>query len=219
MGGCCCGPALPAKEVFTGEDRTYRRVLWVIVVLNAAMFVVELASGHFARSMALQADSLDFLGDAATYGLTLYAIGRGPRFRANAALIKGASMMLMGLVILAATGWRVLLQTEPEPVTMSLIGALALAVNLAAVGLLMRWRAGDANVRSVWLCSRNDAIGNVGVIVAAGLVAVTASPWPDLIVAAIMASLFVRSALTVIGQARRERQAFAGTEHAAAAGA
>jgi Co/Zn/Cd efflux system component len=209
MSGCTCGTTPPIDAGFTGKDRGYRRVLWVIIALNAIMFVVELASGHFARSMALQADSLDFAGDAATYGLTLYAIGRGPRFRAGAALIKGVSMLLIGLIILLATAWRVLLVSQPEPTTMSLVGALALAVNLAAVGLLIRWRAGDANVRSVWLCSRNDAIGNLGVILAAGLVAVTASPWPDLIIAALIAALFLRSAIAVIRQARREQRALA----------
>ncbi len=211
MGGCGCRmtSAEAEGEAFVGLDPTYRRVLAVIIALNAIMFVVELASGHFARSMALQADSLDFLGDAATYGLTLYAIGRGPRFRARAALVKGISMALIGLIILCVAAWRVLGLSHPEPVMMSLVGALALAVNLAAVGLLVRWRRGDANVRSVWLCSRNDAIGNVGVVLAGGLVAVTASPWPDLIVAAIIAALFIRSAVSVIRQARREERALA----------
>ena len=222
MTGCGCGAATPANdagggEAFAGMDRGYRRVLWVIIALNAVMFVIELASGHFARSMALQADALDFLADAATYGLTLYAIGRGPRFRSGAALIKGVSMALMGMIIIAATAWRALVLSQPEPATMSIVGALALAVNLAAVGLLVRWRAGDANVRSVWLCSRNDAIGNVAVIAAGGLVALTASRWPDLIVAAIMAGLFVRSAIAVIGQARRERRALAARPPSAAA--
>jgi Co/Zn/Cd efflux system component len=209
MRGCTCGTTQSINAGFTGKDRAYRRVLSVIIALNAVMFVVELASGHFARSVALQADSLDFAGDAATYGLTLYAIGRGPRFRAGAALIKGVSMVLIGLIIVLAAAWRVLLLSQPEPVTMSLVGALALAVNLAAVGLLVRWRKGDANVRSVWLCSRNDAVGNLGVILAAGLVALTASPWPDLIVAAIIAALFLRSAIAVIRQARREQRALA----------
>ena len=212
MSGCGCdAPLLTgdacAGEGFTGMDRGYRRILWTIIALNAAMFVIELTSGQFARSMALQADSLDFLADTTTYGLTLYAIGRSARFRAGAALIKGFSLALMGILILAATVWRVVVAGEPEPATMSLIGGLALAVNLGAVALLARWRQGDANVRSVWLCSRNDAIGNVAVIAAGGLVALTASRWPDLIVALIMAGLFVRSSIAIVRHARRELHA------------
>ena len=219
MSGCGCG-ATSTADAFTGTDRGYRRVLWAVIGLNAGMFGIELTSGHFARSMALQADSLDFLADAATYGLTLYAIGRGPRFRSGAALVKGLSLALMGLFVLAATAWRVIVDGQPEPATMSLVGGLALAVNLAAVGLLARWRAGDANVRSVWLCSRNDAIGNVAVIAAGGLVALTASPWPDLVVAAIIATLFLRSAIAIVGQARREqRELAAGPRRGAATAA
>ncbi len=200
MSGCGC----TAKPAFDGMSVAYRRVLWIVIALNLAMFCVEVTAGQVAHSMALQADSLDFLGDAVTYSLSLYAIGRGVRFRAGAALVKGASLAAMGLFVLTATAWRVIVQGVPDAPVMTVVGTLALAVNVAAALLVFRYRRGDANVRSVWLCSRNDAIGNVAVIGAGAAVAITASPWPDLLVAATMATLFLTNAAQIIRQARAE---------------
>jgi Co/Zn/Cd efflux system component len=177
-----------------------------VVALNAAMFAVEIGAGALAGSMALQADSLDFAADATTYGISLWAIGRSDAVRSNVALLKGISLALMAAWVLAATGWRVLTLDMPEPVTMSAVGLLAFAVNLGCALLLFRWRDGDANVRSVWLCTRNDAIGNVAVIAAASVVALTGTAWPDLIVAAGMGALFLSSSVRIVRQAWAERR-------------
>lgn len=192
---------------FEGQSPAYRRALWAVVAINAAMFATELAAGAFAQSMALQADALDFLADTLTYGISLYAIGRSARLRAGVALAKGVSLAAMGVGILALTLYRTLVLGAPDAAVMTGVGALALAANLASVLLLLRYRNGDANVRSVWLCSRNDAIGNVAVIAAAGAVAWTGAAWPDLLVAAAMASLFLHSATLIVRQALRERRA------------
>lgn len=168
------------------------------------MFLVETLAGHLAGSRALQADALDFLGDSLTYGLTLWAIGRSDTTRAAAALIKGASLSLMGLWVLGSTLWSVFVLGTPRAELMGGVGFLALAANLGSVLLLLRWREGDANVRSVWLCSRNDAIGNLAVIAAALAVAATGSAWPDLLVAAAMAALFLHGSMRILRQARRE---------------
>jgi Co/Zn/Cd efflux system component len=180
-------------------------VLWIVIGLNAAMFAVEVGAGYLARSQALQADALDFLGDAATYGLTLLVIGRPAAWRANAALFKGMSLGALALWVVGSTLWRVVQGGAPEPMTMSAVGALALAVNVSAALLLFRFRDGDANVRSVWLCSRNDAIGNVAVMLAAAGVWATRGSWPDLVVALAMSALFLHSATRIILQAIAER--------------
>jgi len=199
----CCGDDM---QDFDGLSADYRRRLMIVIALNAAMFVVEIAAGQFSGSKALQADALDFLGDAATYSLTLAVIGAAARTRALAALVKGASLSLMGLWILVSTLYRVTAHTVPQAEVMGLVGLCALAVNVTSV--LMRYKDGEANVRSVWLCSRNDAIGNIAVMVAALGVWGSGTAWPDLIVAAIMAGLFLNSSLQIIGQSRRElRQA------------
>jgi Co/Zn/Cd efflux system component len=155
----------------------------------------------------LQADALDFLGDALTYGLSLAVIGASVRIRANAALAKGISLLLMGLWVFGSTLYRVFYVGMPEAEIMGLVGVLALGANLASVALLMRYKDGDANVRSVWLCSRNDAIGNFAVMGAAFAVWGTASGWPDLLVAGIMATLFLSSAFQIVRQALAERRA------------
>lgn len=191
---------------FEGQSPAYRRALWAVVAINAAMFATELAAGAFAESMALQADALDFLADTLTYAISLYAIGRSARLRAGVALVKGVSLAVMGVGVLGLTLYRTLVLGAPDAAVMTGVGALALAANLASVLLLLRYRNGDANVRSVWLCSRNDAIGNVAVIAAAGAVAWTGTAWPDLLVAAAMASLFLHSATLIIRQAMRERR-------------
>ena len=195
------------EAVFEGMSDDYRRRLMAVIVINAAMFVVEMAAGYLARSQALQADALDFFGDSLTYGLSLAVIGMPLATRANVALLKGASLLAMGLWVLGSTAWKVLYTGVPEAEIMGLIGFLALAANVASVILLIAYKDGDANVRSVWLCSRNDAIGNVAVMIAALGVWGTATGWPDLIVAAIMASLFLSSAWQIITQALEEKRA------------
>lgn len=189
---------------FDGASAGYRRVLWLVIAINFGMFVTETAGGVLAGSVALQADALDFLGDSFTYAISLLVIGQAPHWRARAALFKGFSLGAMGLWVLGFTAYRVLVVGVPDAVVMGAIGFLATAANVGSVLLLMRYRDGDANVRSVWLCSRNDAIGNLGVIGAAGLVALTGTAWPDLAVATIMALLFLNSASQIIRQATGE---------------
>jgi len=200
MAGCCGHEAR-----FDGVSAVYRRRLWMVIAINATMFGVEMVAGQAAQSQALKADALDFLGDALTYGLSLAVIGMSMRVRATAALFKGLSLMAMGLWVLGTTVYRVFYLGVPEAGIMGSIGFLALAANVASVLLLMAYKDGDANVRSVWLCSRNDAIGNVAVMVAALAVWGAGSGWPDLIVAGLMASLFVNSAQQIIRQALDER--------------
>ena len=189
---------------FDGVDPAYKRVLWGVIFINAAMFFVEMSAGKLAGSQALQADALDFLGDALTYGLSLAVIGMSLKVRSTAALIKGLSLLFMGLWVFGSTVYQIFILGVPSAQIMGLIGLLALAANLASVLLLMRYKDGDANVRSVWLCSRNDAIGNVAVMIASFAVFLTASAWPDLIVAIIMAGLFLRSAQLILVQAWQE---------------
>ena len=196
--GCSGNPT------FDGLDPAYKRVLWVVIAINAAMFLVEMAAGKLAGSQALQADALDFLGDSLTYGLSLAVIGMSLKARSMAALLKGMSLLLMGLWVFGSTAYQVLVLGVPQAEIMGAIGLLALAANLASVLLLMRYKDGDANVRSVWLCSRNDAIGNVAVMVASVAVWFTVSAWPDLIVASIMAGLFLRSSQLILMQAWQE---------------
>jgi cation diffusion facilitator family transporter len=207
MNACCEDD----HNSFEGISSDYRRRLLVVIALNAAMFVVEMATGQLAGSQALKADSLDFLGDAATYAITLAVIGAAARTRALAAFGKGVSLFLMGLWVLAATIYHVLILGVPQAEVMGVVGFAALAVNVASVLILMRYRDGDANVRSVWLCSRNDAIGNVAVMVAALGVWATGTAWPDLTVAAVMAALFLNSSLQIMTQSRRELRAAAAT--------
>jgi Co/Zn/Cd efflux system component len=190
--------------VFDGMDPRYKRVLIAVIAINAAMFVIEMAAGHIAGSQALQADALDFLGDTLTYGLSFAVIGSSLRTRAAAALFKGASLSLMGMWVFGSTAYHVLVLGVPRAEVMGIVGVMALAANLASVALLMRYKDGDANVRSVWLCSRNDAIGNVAVVAAALGVWGTVSAWPDLIVAAIMAGIFLSSSVQILRQAWAE---------------
>jgi Co/Zn/Cd efflux system component len=195
---CGCHGGVP---VFDGVDPRYKRVLWTVIGLNATMFLTEMIAGRLAGSQALQADALDFLGDTVTYGLSLAVIGASLRVRAGAALFKGLSLSLMGLWVFGSTIYQTLVLGLPRAELMGGIGLLALAANLASVLLLMRYKDGDANVRSVWLCSRNDAIGNGIVMLAAAGVWGTASAWPDLLVAALMAGLFLNSSVQILRQA------------------
>lgn len=202
--GAGCGHS---HGTFDGMSDTYKRRLWAVIALNAGMFAVEMTAGHAARSQALMADALDFLGDALTYGLSLAVIGASARARANAALAKAASLLAMGLWVAGSTLYRVFVAGVPEAQVMGAVGALALAANVASVFLLVAYKDGDANVRSVWLCSRNDAIGNIAVMIAALGVWGTATGWPDLIVAGVMAGLFLTSAVQITAQALAERRA------------
>lgn len=197
----CCG----SEARFDGISKDYKRRLWLVIAINAVMFLVEMAAGQLSGSQALQADALDFLGDALTYGISLAVIGASIQARTNAAIFKGASLFLMGVWVLGSTIYRVFVLGVPQAEIMGAIGVLALAANLTSVLLLMRYKDGDANVRSVWLCSRNDAIGNVAVVIAAIGVWGSATAWPDLIVALIMAALFLSSAWQILTQALRER--------------
>jgi Co/Zn/Cd efflux system component len=198
MSDCC------SDTQFDGASPAYRRVLVAVIAINAVMFAIEMSAGFSAQSQALKADALDFAGDSATYAISLAVLGRSLEVRARASLLKGASLAVMAAVILGMAVSRFFGETVPESGTMSLIGILALLANLAALGLLLKWRKGDANVRSVWLCSRNDAVGNVGVVLAAGLVGLTGSAWPDLLMAIALAGLFLRSSWSIIVQARHE---------------
>ena len=202
MSGCCGHDAK-----FDGVSDDYKRRLWIVIAINAIMFFVEMGAGRLAQSQALQADALDFLGDALTYGISLAVIGASIQARTNAALFKGISLVLVGLWVFGSTLSRVFYADVPTAEIMGVIGFLALVANLASVLVLMKYKDGDANVRSVWLCSRNDAIGNVAVMFAALGVWGTATVWPDLIVAGIMASLFLSSAYQILTQALAERQA------------
>lgn len=199
-----CGGA--GGVTFDGLSPDYKTRLWAVIALNASMFAVEMGGGVMAGSEALQADALDFLGDTLTYGISLAVIGLSLRVRATAALIKGVTLALMGLWVLVATVWHAFVLGTPRAEVMGLIGFLALAANLASVLILIKYKDGDANVRSVWLCSRNDAIGNIAVMVAALGVWGTATGWPDLIVAAMLASLFLNSAAKILRQALDERR-------------
>jgi len=198
--GCGCS----GNPKFDGVDPTYKRILWVVIFINAAMFIVEMSAGKLAGSQALQADALDFLGDALTYGLSLAVIGMSLKIRSTAALLKGLSLLGMGLWVFGSTVYQFFVLGLPKAEIMGLIGLLALAANLASVLLLMRYKDGDANVRSVWLCSRNDAIGNVAVMAASVAVWLTATAWPDLVVAIFMAGLFLRSAQLILVQSWQE---------------
>ena len=212
MADCGCGNGVK----FDGLSATYRRVLWAVIAINGTMFLVEIGAGLLAGSQALKADALDFLGDTATYAITLFVIGMPLVWRAWAALLKGLSLGIMGLWVLGSTAHRIFVLGAPQAEVMGAIGLLALAANLSSVLLLLKYRDGDANVRSVWLCSRNDAIGNVAVIVAASGVWVTGSAWPDLVVAGIMASLFLWSSGQIIRQAAKELRATRETSGASA---
>ena len=203
-GQCCCEPATAPHE-----DPRYRRVLWVALALNALMFGVELVAGLAAGSVSLLADSIDFLGDAANYGVSLLVLGMGAGVRARTAMFKAACMAAFGVWVLASAGWQAVAGGVPEATTMGAVGLLALLVNLGVAAMLFRWRAGDANMRSVWLCSRNDALGNLAVLGAALGVAGTGTAWPDLLVAAVMAVLALGAARHVLATARGELRALA----------
>lgn len=182
----------------------YKRALWIVTVLNIGYGLIEAGGGFLAGSQGLKADALDFLGDGTITLIGLIAIGWGAAWRARSALLQGIFLALMGLGVLAVTIWRVFVAHVPEAELMGAFGIVALVVNVACAVILLKHREGDANVQAVWLFSRNDALGNAAIVVAAILVAATGTAWPDLIVAAAIAGLFLQSAWQIIASARRE---------------
>ncbi|WP_313085467.1 cation diffusion facilitator family transporter [Pseudomonas sp.] len=200
MSSRCCdsGCSTPAASP------AFRNALWVALAINLVMFIVEIVSGLRAGSVSLLADAIDFAGDAANYGITLVVLSMGLVWRSRAAMVKGVTMLAFGVFVLARTGWSLYADVVPEPLTMGVIGALALVANVVTALMLYAFREGDSNMRSVWLCSRNDAIGNVAVMIAAAGVFGTGTGWPDLVVALVMAGLALSAGASVVHQARQE---------------
>ena len=182
----------------------YRKILWAALIINLAMFAIEIGAGFKSGSTSLLADAIDFFGDAANYGVSLAVLSAGVVLRARAALLKGACMIAFGVFVLGRAAWMFNQGGTPEALTMGSIGLLALIANVAVAAMLYAYREGDANMRSVWLCSRNDAIGNIAVMLAALGVLGTGSAWPDLLVASGMAVLALVGGWSVIQQARSE---------------
>ncbi|MDZ4081804.1 MAG: cation transporter [Bdellovibrionales bacterium] len=201
MGKSCC--EAKSAELAKLREKQGTVLKWVLAI-NAVMFVVEFGFGLLSRSSALMADSLDMFGDAAVYGFSLFALNRGAIWRARAGLSKGVIMAIFGIVVLGQTIYRFLIASVPVAETMGAIGALALAANATCLFLLYRHRADDINMRSTWLCSRNDIVSNFGVIIAAVLVGLLNSGWPDLVVGVAIAGLFLKSAYEVVGEAKDE---------------
>ena len=197
---CCAGKSGSAALA----DPMWRRILWIALVINAAMFGVEIVAGVAAESRALQADALDFLGDSANYAISLGVAGMALAWRARAALFKAVTMLAFGLWVFGSAIWGFVAGSAPHAETMGIVGALALAANVAVALMLYRYRTGDANMRSVWICSRNDAIGNLAVMGAALGVFGTGQSWPDLAVAAIMAALAIWGSIEVFRHARSD---------------
>ena len=201
MSASCCSSGCSTEAKIPPR---YRRALWIALVVNLLMFGVELGSGLHADSASLLADAVDFFGDAANYAVSLFVLSMGLAARARTALLKGATMAVYGVYVLGQAGWNATSGAMPEAATMGVVGTIALIANVSVAVLLYAFREGDANMRSVWLCSRNDAIGNLAIVVAAFGVFGTGTAWPDLIVAAIMGVLGLTAAAQVIRQARRE---------------
>ena len=202
MAKSCC--QTPEPDAAAHNDPRWRRVLWIALTVNAAMFVVEMVAGVAADSRSLQADALDFFGDAANYAISLGVAGLALSWRAKAALVMAATMLAFGGWVIGYAIYGLVAGSDPEPQTMGVVGTLALATNVIVALMLFQFREGDANMRSVWICSRNDAIGNVAVLGAALGVFGTGDAWPDLLVASIMAGLALWGSAEVFGQARRE---------------
>jgi Co/Zn/Cd efflux system component len=201
MGDACCSHC---HEPDRARDASYRRVLWLVLAINAAMFAVEIGAGLAAGSASLLADALDFLGDAANYAISLFVIGLALRYRALAALLKAASMGAFGMWVIGVLGWHVWHGSLPNALTMGAVGVAALIANAASFALLWAYRSGDSNMRSAWICTRNDVLGNLAVLAAALGVFGTGTGWPDVAVAAIMASLALQGALVVARHALQE---------------
>lgn len=202
MPGCTDCPSDQIDE--QGSNPIFRRVLWIALISNLAMFVVELVASRMGDSISLQADALDFFGDAANYGISLFVAGMALSIRARASLFKSATMAVFGAWVVGSAVYRAIVGSSPEPMTMGVIALLALLVNVGVAALLYKFRNGDSNRQSIWLCSRNDAIGNIAVMLAAGGVLASGSRWPDLLVATIIAALNISAAVRVIRLARVE---------------
>lgn len=185
-------------------ELSYKRALWIVVLLNAGYGLIEIVGGFLAGSQSVKADALDFIGDGVISFLGLIAVGWGLAARAKAALLQGIFLGVLGAGVLVGTAYRAVVQHQPEAELMGVLALVGLVVNVMAAVVLLPHRQGDANVRAVWLFSRNDAIGNVAVIVAAALVAWTQTPWPDLVVAVIIAVLFLQSSFSIIKDARND---------------
>ena len=203
MSAHCCDHETPKAEAIVNLPR-YRKILWIALIVNAAMFLVEIGAGVQAGSLSLLADAVDFAGDALNYAVSLAVLASALAWRARAAILKAVSMMGFGLYVLGAAVWSVWHGGVPQAMTMGVVALMALAANVAVAWMLYAFREGDANMRSVWLCSRNDAIGNVAVFMAALGVFGTGSAWPDLAVASLMAALALHGGWTVLRQARGE---------------
>ena len=212
MGKACCGGGAELRA----RDRAYRRALWLVLVINAAMFLLEIGAGLAAGSASLQADALDFLGDAGNYAISLFVVGMALRYRAMAALAKGATMGVLGLWVIGITGWHAIHGTLPQAFAMGMIGFAALVANAASFAVLWAHRGGNSNMRSAWVCTRNDVIGNLAVLLAAFGVFGTGAGWPDLIVAAIMGTLALQGAAIVCRHALAELRQSTGVVSVAA---
>jgi Co/Zn/Cd efflux system component len=203
MSAHCCHDHHCA-ETRTLNSPSWRRALWIALAVNAGMFLAEIIAGVAAGSASLQADALDFLGDSANYAISLSVAGMALTWRARAALLKGGSLAVLGLWVIGSTAWHAYLGTLPSAEVMGVVGLLALLSNAGVALMLYRFRSGDANMRSVWICSRNDAIGNLAVLLAAAGVFGTGTGWPDIIVATIMAALGISGGWQIVRQARSE---------------
>lgn len=198
--GCCDSKT---DELAILRERQ-RRVLWIVLAINAVLFVVEFTVGWWSHSTALLADSLDMLGDAAVYGFSLWVLQRGARWRARAALSKGIVQLCFGLLVLGQAAWNATNDSLPQAGVMAAMGLVALAGNAWSFQLLWSHRSDDINMRSTWLCSRNDLVANTAVLVAAGLVWWLDSPWPDVAIGVGIAALFLQTAVEVIRDSRAE---------------
>jgi Co/Zn/Cd efflux system component len=209
MADRCCTPRPVNLDPHQGNAAAHSRILWAVLAINAVMFLVEIGAGLAAGSASLQADALDFLGDTANYAISLVVVAMALRYRASAALAKGATMGLFGLWVIWTVIWHSVHGTLPSAFTMGAVGFAALTANAASFGLLWAYRHGDANMRSAWICTRNDVLGNLAVLLAALGVFGTGTGWPDIIVATIMAAFAVQGAAIVVQQSLRElRQPF-----------
>ena len=200
MSASCCNQTVDIHR----DDKGYRRVLWAVLAINAVMFAVEVAAGLAAGSASLQADALDFLGYSGNYAISLFVASMALHYRASAAFLKGATMGVFGLWVLGVTGWHIWHGTLPNSFTMGAIGITALIANAISFGLLYAYRGGDSNMRSAWICTRNDVLGNLTVLAAALGVLGTGTGWPDIVVAATMAALALQGAYVVIRQSWSE---------------
>lgn len=194
MSNCCASDARNDQE---------RRLLWVVLIMNFGMFMVEFAAGWIADSSGLLADSLDMLADAAVYSLSLYAVGRSLQHRAKSALLNGYLQSMLGILILVDVGRRIWQGSEPQPQLMFSIALLALAVNIISFVFLYQHRKGDVNLKASWICSRNDMFANVGVLISAGLVGWLDAPWPDWLVGGLIAAIVLHSSFGIIQEAKK----------------